>query len=44
MLDEKALEIVKADVKRAYGFDWPEGADLETGGKALFAWLIAKRS
>lgn len=41
-LDEEAMEIVKADVKRFYGFDWPEGADLVDGAKALFAFLIEK--
>lgn len=44
MLDEQAMAIVKADVKKFYGWDWPEGMDLVTGGKALFAWLIRKQN
>jgi hypothetical protein len=42
VLDDKAMEIVRADVKKFYGWDWPEEMDLVTGGKALFEWLMVK--
>ncbi len=41
-LDEQTMAMVKADVKKLYGWDWPAGMDLVNGTKALFEYLMRK--
>jgi len=36
--------MIRDNVKKLYGWEWPEDARLEAGSKALFTWLIEKRS
>lgn len=36
--------MIKADVKKFYGWDWPDGMGLRQGAKALFDFLILKQA